>query len=271
MLKLRMISNPIYNKFCYNITTSIIDNSLIIYVENLSLTIQSEIGDVFGWNTGKIHGNDAQLFVYLINNNGIDALGISPCPALSCVASDYYDGNQMGQTGHTNIIMSMIRNPINSCQVVGRINVRQEENNYWKNPTIAKIINRPIYKTDFLDWTPTPSASFPMTFNDVTIHRAKYRVINDVCKFHLDMIGTTGGIPSLTINSTNPILPRYKESPLLITFSSIVYDVSFLTGLGYILPDTSPSLINFGKGDLISGFGLGHLRRVVGMGEYQIS
>jgi hypothetical protein len=122
----------------------------------LSVGVTAALGDIFAWDTGKIQGNDAQLFVYLINNNGTPQIGVSSCPTLLTVATNYYsNGSQTGTAGHTNIVMSGTLNATNSCRVIGRVNVSQADNNNWQAPGASKIINRYINETDLLNYTPT--------------------------------------------------------------------------------------------------------------------
>ncbi len=87
-----------------------IGNTRLVISAALSVTITAAMGDIFGWDSRKIQGNDAQLFVYLINNNGTPQLGVSPCPTLTTVATDYRDAvGQRVQLG----------TPISCCLVPG--------------------------------------------------------------------------------------------------------------------------------------------------------
>jgi hypothetical protein len=236
-----------------------------------SVAINASYGDVFSWDGGKIQANDAQLFVYLINNNGDPQLGVSPCPTLTTVATNYRDvfGGQTGVAGHTNIVMNDHRDATNSCDVIGRVNVNQADNNNWQAPTIAKIVNRPIYETDILSWTPTAGGQGAMTYT-ATFNVKQYQILSDKCKLHIDITGTTGGTANLTLNSTLPIAAKYTESTYIVPFAVFVYDTSFVAGICYIL-NSSPTLINFGRYDLTVNFGLGAGRRGMISGEYKVS
>jgi len=111
--------------------------------------------DLFAWDAGKIQGNDAQLFVYLINNNGAPQLGLSPCPVLRTIAGSYRDdAGQTGAPAHTNLAMSGTRHATNTCQVIGRIQVKQADNDAWVAPAVSQLLNQPITETDWLAWTP---------------------------------------------------------------------------------------------------------------------
>lgn len=122
----------------------------------LSVTITPAMGDIFAWDGRKIQGYDAQLFVYLVNNNGTPEIGVSPCPILTTVAACFRD--DVGQTGsvvQSNIVMSGTRDAANVCAVIGRVNVLQLDNNNWQGAVVSKVIPYPIYKTDWLRWLPT--------------------------------------------------------------------------------------------------------------------
>lgn len=237
---------------------------------SLSVTVPSSAGDVFGWDGGKIQANDAQLFVYLINNNGTPQIGVSPCPTLTTVATNYYDGSQTGSAGHTNIVMSGTRNATNSCTVIGRINVNQADNNNWQNPTTSKIINYPIWDTDYLGWSLVPGAVSPMGFVSVTTNMALYRVSRDACFINAEVLGTTSGTASPNLTITLPIISKYVEASFISPMASIVQSVgAFAVGMTYIV-NSPNNLLFFGKYDL-SNFGIGANCRGVGAGFYKVS
>lgn len=152
-------------------------NTKLKVTSALSITITAAMGDLFGWDAGKIQANDAQLFVYLINNNGTPQLGVSPCPMLTNVATNYYDlgaGAQTGSAGYTNIVMSGTRHANNSARVIGRINVHQLDNNNWQAPTTALVVNEPIWHTDRMNWTPQHTRAGGAYSNQPTLHYAYY-------------------------------------------------------------------------------------------------
>ncbi|MBD3353506.1 MAG: hypothetical protein GF364_18630 [Candidatus Lokiarchaeota archaeon] len=174
-------------------------NTAYFRVENTILSVSSALSvtvtdaDHFTWATGKIQANDGQLFVYIINNNGTAQLGISSSSNLTTVATNYYDDSgQTGSSGHTNIVMSGTRNATNTCKVIGRINVQQASDNDWEAPSTTKIINKPIFETDWLQWTPT----FTGFSSDPSIVVTKYKVKKGECII-------TGAAVSGTSNSTD--------------------------------------------------------------------
>lgn len=159
------------------ISVSVASHNLVASLGILSVTIPPL--NLFSWGNG-IQGNDAQLFVYEIDNNGMEELGVSPCPSLRAVGGSYYDGAQHGLLGWTNIVVSGARDPVNSCRVIGRVNVHQAMNSDWQNPTVACVIDEPIHKTDYLSWTPrhdrSTSAYISAYTNPPTVYEAKYSI-----------------------------------------------------------------------------------------------
>lgn len=77
----------------------------------------------------------------------------------------------------------------------------------WSVPTYtaANLIQRPIYETRWLTWTPTHSASGSMTYTSVTVTQADYKLINDSCTLIEVNTGTLGGVAGVAIFSTTPI------------------------------------------------------------------
>ena len=168
--------------------------NLIEITENLSLTLDDADGDFFDWDTGKIQGNDAQLFVYAIYNNGSIEFGLSPCPSLKTVETNYYDsGGQTGSIGITNIVMSGTLDTsvgaVIVARVIGRINVQQADDDDWEAPDTEKIINHPIFETDRLNVTAsTGEQSYYITGNVLYIDGWDYVAGNDSDNPRLDTV-----------------------------------------------------------------------------------
>ncbi len=218
-------------------------NAQISLTSALSVTITAAMGDIFAWDAGKIQANDAQLFVYFINNNGTAQLGLSPSPVLTTVANNYYDGSQTGATGHTNIVMSTTRNATNSCRVIGRLNVNQQDNNNWQNATTALVINTPIFKTDYMTWTPTMTVSGAMTYTSVSILRSVYMVDAHTCSIELCTDGTTGGTASNVIAGTLPITAYGLAANVIIPSGGLVRDGGvYYSSVAYIAQATATQI-----------------------------
>jgi len=194
-------------------------NSLIEIAQAISVTITDAMGDIFAWDNKKIQGNDAQLFVYAINNNGTLQLGISPSPNLRVVATNYYDaGGQTGAAGHTNIVMSGTRNATNSCRVIGRINVHQTDANLWQAPTTALSINEPIFETDELTWTP----DLTVDASDISAYTlAKYKIKATTLEFLFQ--ATSGASASMTGAGTGGFTLPVLAVNSLVPFNAFIY------------------------------------------------
>jgi hypothetical protein len=173
----------------------------------LSVAVNAAMGDIFAWDAGKIQANDAQLFVYLINNNGTPQIGVSPCPTLLSVATNYYDaGGQTGAAGHKNIVMSGTRNATNSCRVIGRINVSQADNNNWQAPTASLTINSPIFETDWLNYVSTYTGYSTAPSSNVSIYKVKGQDVwvteRENAAGTSNSTSTSMTMPVLSVNST---------------------------------------------------------------------
>ncbi len=233
----------------------------------LSVTVTAALGDIFGWDTGKIQANDAQLFVYLINNNGVPQLGVSPCPMLTTVATNFYsNGSQTGSAGFTNMVMSGTRHATNSCRVIGRINVHQLDNNNWQNPVVANITNTPVFETDPMNWTPSPTALAPMTLTSPVIDEAYYNVDKWDVEFTARLTATTATSASASVRLTAPIASSISSN-FPTTGTAVVND----GGANLVGTCTFGSALLFiGRYDGANfSLGAGRIARVKGKYRYQ--
>ena len=231
----------------------------------LSVSVTAALGDIFLWDTGKIQGNDAQIFVYMIDNNGTAQIGVSPCPMLVTVATNYYsNGSQTGAAGHTNIVMSGTRDATNTCCVVGRVNVSQTDANNWQSPTSAKIVNDPVYNTDPMNWTPSPTATAPMTLTTPVVDEAYYAVEQWDVHYTLRITATTATTASAAIRATVPIASDVSTNFPTIGHAIVNDGGGNLAGTCSI----GAGLIIIGRYDG-GNFGLGAGRTVRASGEYR--
>lgn len=233
----------------------------------LSVTVTAALGDIFGWDTGKIQANDAQLFVYLINNNGTPQLGVSPCPMLTTVATNFYsNGSQTGSAGFTNMVMSGTRHATNSCRVIGRINVHQLDNNNWQNPVIANITNTPVFETDPMTWTPSPSALAPMTLTSPVIDEAYYNVNRWDVEFTARLSTTTATSASAAVRLTAPIASSISSN-FPVAGNVVINDGGGNLGGTCIF---GSALFSLGRYDGANfGLGAGRVARIKGKYRYQ--
>lgn len=175
-----------------------VGNALLSLEAALSVTIPD--ADLFAWDAGKIQGNDADLFVYAINMNGTLMMGVSPCPTLRTVATNYrVGGTQTGSAGHTNIMLSGAFHATNSCRVIGRICAKQADDDDWEAPSAALIISEPIFETEERLWTPSYTG-----FSSAPSGYSGYRVIGNY--IHASVGQTVAGTSNDTsFTLTSPI------------------------------------------------------------------
>ena len=150
----------------------------------LTSSVQFYIGgaDYYKWVARGIAGNDAQLFVYAINNNGSLAFGVAPSPNLTVVGSYRTDlGSGIGSTpGLGNMVSNVFSFAAGSkCRVIGRINVKQGTGNTWVSPVTAKVINYPIFATDYM--LQTAKTVNPAAYGSITNCYLQYRIDRDKC------------------------------------------------------------------------------------------
>lgn len=176
-----------------------IANTLLDIDSALSVTLDNSDGDYFGWDTGKIQGNDAQLFVYLANNSGTLRIGVSPDPTkITCGANRFYSSAQQGSAGHTNGVWSGTVATSDPCRLIGRIRVNQTDSNAWTAPSTSETINFTIRETDWLDWDPPLTVGADIS--DVTL--ARYKYVGKVCFLNVNLENinvTTSGVIQLNV------------------------------------------------------------------------
>lgn len=176
-----------------------IGNTLFDISSALSVTLDNADGDYFGWDTGKIQDNDAQLFVYLASNSGTLRIGLSSDPSkVTCGANRFYSSAQQGSAGHTNGVWSSTVASSDPCRVIGRINVKQTDADAWTSPTTAQTINYPIYHTDWLSWSPPLTTGADVSAIDIS----KYKYDNKTCHYNVNIENrnvTTAGVVQINI------------------------------------------------------------------------
>ena len=115
----------------------------------------------------------------------------------------------------------------------------------WTVPTFTAInlIQRPIYNTRWLAWTPASSASASMTYTSVTYPIVKYMINNRMLSLELKSNGTTGGTASNTLYNTLPFdAAEASESPFAAAYVATPGGSSS-TGFAFIA-DGTPDLLS---------------------------
>lgn len=101
----------------------------------------------------------------------------------------------------------------------------------WSVPTFDNynLVQRPIYHTRSLVWTPTYSAAGSMTYTSITTYYANYQLENAKIHFTLRATGTVGGTPSTNIDVTAPFVN--SKSVQAIHLAATLYDSAQIAGI----------------------------------------
>ncbi len=88
----------------------------------------------------------------------------------------------------------------------------------WTIPATSIVINRPIYETRLLTYSPSYSANASMTYTSVTTNLAKYQIIGGSITIYIGFYGTTGGTLNNILYFTHPFTPNsLGVNPLAIS------------------------------------------------------
>ncbi len=151
--------------------------------------------------------NENDYFVYLGYNatDGV-TIGISRIPY-----ANEYDDFSTTSTEYDYCAISNISNAVagDDYEVVGRFaaTLSATADFLWTVPTFTNknLIQRPIYRTRWLNYSPVFSAATTMTYTSVTVEPAKYCIDYDNCSINLRCYGTTGGTATAFLIATLPI------------------------------------------------------------------
>ena len=237
----------------YKITPSVSGNNLTLSIKTLAGTdpsagnpVRFKIGDTvysltaatsFTKNAGtnwmnlgssELAGQLAQVFVYAIGETGASAglkFGYSRLPYATIMADfvnsttseKYIAGNW------TNF------NALDNVTVIGRFNVQlSAAASYNWSISSPFVINRPIYETDWLSWSPTVSGiTLGSAYKD-----SAYRIINKILhnNFTLILSGSTVSTPVFVTLPFTPISAGMMECRLIDTGSASYWGSADLAG-----------------------------------------
>jgi hypothetical protein len=119
----------------------------------------------------------------------------------------------------------------------------------WSVPTFtsSNLIQRPIYETRNLSWTPVYTSGGTMTFTPTTIGNNTYKIVGTRLFYSNNVYGTTGGTTNTTIRYTVPF-GRVSTFAYEYIGSGQVYDNTyFVSSIGFV--DTNSNLISASKSD----------------------
>ena len=147
-------------------------------------------------------GNEIDLFVYAgYNNTDGVALAISRSPN----AIYWNDFSTASNNDHYAAISSSPNfNQYNVFQIIGRVNAKLSSSNVWGYGLKDIVINKPVFATRWLSWTPTLSANGSMTYTNTTINAARYKIDRDSVYVNIDILGTIGGTVTNEVYATLP-------------------------------------------------------------------
>ena len=237
-------SDPVYIR---------IDNVIRSITSALSVT-RADGTNWFNAGSSELANNEVDYFVYLAWDvaDATIRLGYSRLPwALNFGHFSETPTNELYAAFNTD------PDPTDSAEVIGRFNaVLDDSGNDWTIPATSIIINKPIYKTRRLVWTPTYTAGGSMTWTSVS-GSISYVVDGTEVHLYIQTNGTTGGTASTTLSislpwATNPAAGGQRST-------TIVRDGSFTLGNTSI----SSSVLTGSRYDA-ANFGLGGNRGVVG-------
>lgn len=220
----------------------------------------------FGSGSTELATNEIDYFVYLgYNSTDGVVIGFSTVPYCT-----QYQSFSVTTTNRTYGAISTITHASanDAYEVIGRFaaTLSAGAGYTWTVPTYTtyNLIQRPIYDTRWLTWTPTFSCSGSMTFTSNSINIIKYKLRYDTVLFAINVFGTTGGTASTDIKVTIPF--------------PVASDVAYAPLAGYIC-DTSymASLCGIGLTTQITwsrydhaNWGLGANRTIAASGQLQI-
>jgi hypothetical protein len=154
--------------------------------------------------SAELAAKDVDYFVYAIGETGASAglkFGFSRIP-YALTMGDFVNTttNEKYIAGNwTNF------NATDAVTVIGRFRAQLSAGaGYtWSIPA-AKVVNYPIFETDWLTWTPAITCSGSFTYTSVTTTWAIYRIVGTKLEFSIRQTGTAGGTASNTIFNTLP-------------------------------------------------------------------
>lgn len=240
-------------------------------VRSITSALSRTLADGTNWfNSGssELATKEVDYFVYLvydINVNNLVNIAFARVPYGSLV-SDFNSTttNATYLAGYTNF------NTTDEVENIGRFAATLSAGTgyTWSVPTFtgSNLIQRPIFESRMLTWTPTFSAVSPMTWTSVSINTIGYRIRGTMIYILLNATGTTGGTANPTINATLPIAIKSFGGTTILS-GSCIPESSTLAGFSYI--GDGLSLLNVRRYDG-ANFGLGAGRGMQVSLEYPI-
>lgn len=186
----------------------------------------------FNAGSTELATKEIDYFVYLGYNatDGV-VIGFSRIPS-----ANSYDDFSVTTTNEKYCAISTITNAAATdyYNVIGRFaaTLSAGAGYTWSVPTYTakNLIQRPIYETRPLDWTPAASADGSMTIASLNITNSKYKVVYSEVQINLSTEFTTGGTASTTVIHTLPFTTILSSTPI----SGMIGNASIEAGFHYI-------------------------------------
>lgn len=239
-----------------------------IYTVSASVSFTKNAGT--NWcNAGssELATNAIDYFVYAIEETGASAglkFGFSRIPYArtmgdfvnTTTSEKYIAGNWTNFTS------------TDAVQVIGRFRATLSAGaSYNWSISSSVVVNRPIYTTDWLTWSPQYSANGSMTYTSVSTTYAKYKISPIQVDCAIFATGTTGGTASTQIQATLPFSVVDNNS---YTITGAIRDAtSGVTVVGTSAVNGATSVILARKTDS-TNYGLGTGRIMQALGLYPI-
>lgn len=234
-------SNPVYVR---------INGVIRTIVSALSVTRNAGT-NWFNSGSAEMAASEIDYFCYLgFNSTDGVTIGFSRVP----YALQYADFSATS-TNERYAAISTISNAVSTdyYSVIGRFaaTLSASASFNWSVPTYtaANLVQRPIYDTRWLSWSPQYSAIASMTYTVVSTSIAKYVVTNNRYSFMLHSNGTVGGTPSTDLFATLPFTPSDTTQ---VTFSGFAQDGGAKAGIVY----NNSNMVGLAKYDA-TNFGAG--------------
>lgn len=118
----------------------------------------------------------------------------------------------------------------------------------WTVPTFTtkNLIQRPIYDSRWLSWTPAYSAGGAMTYTGVSTGIATYKITRDTLEVWVRASGTTGGVTNNLLRATLPFDALFSTS-FPIAWGQINDGAAVTSKCG--INDSTPDYLNASKYD----------------------
>jgi len=164
---------------------------------------------------------DFQLFVYAINNDREFELGVGVIPTMYTVGSNYEDDILISGTENFDSMKMTGRKTGDCyCEVIGRINVKQDSDYNWVEPSNIYSVNKPIHETDWINYENRIEGVGSLEVNEKTVNLSKFKITGDMLNVDSNVTGIkTLGVANNSFYLNVPFDP--KEENVLVGKSRV--------------------------------------------------